>query len=365
MTIFAIDLGNKQTKMTDGQHTYIYPSSLLQARKVDSGFSLDDKMDNMEKFKSSAQNGAFYWGKGILKYGKNDLSESLSFDRRYENRIFVQLCEFSLAKLAQNYDEARDGVLTVDYVMAGLPSADADNDDNVKQIKDIFKGQHLVEIDGTPITVKVKQVFVFPQSTGTLYSIMYRGYNFEKPKESKVTAQEVELVNFMNEGVVGIVDIGGGTVLLDILRNSVFSRNDRDQLNLGANTLYENIAGRVSRQFNINADIHKIEVLIRNGIKDGSFVYTRSAINKYDVTDIVKEEIEQWTYEIIDNINSTFKSLSDIDILIVTGGGSEIIDKDIFVDAFPQIKVKFVDDAEVANAKGFYYKGKALELKSK
>ena len=35
MTIFAIDLGNKQTKMTDGQHTYIYPSSLLQARKVD------------------------------------------------------------------------------------------------------------------------------------------------------------------------------------------------------------------------------------------------------------------------------------------------------------------------------------------
>ncbi|WP_173014595.1 hypothetical protein, partial [Bacillus velezensis] len=90
--------------MTDGQHTYIYPSSLLQARKVDSGFSLDDKMDNMEKFKSSAQNGAFYWGKGILKYGKNDLSESLSFDRRYENRIFVQLCEFSLAKLAQNYD---------------------------------------------------------------------------------------------------------------------------------------------------------------------------------------------------------------------------------------------------------------------
>ena len=48
MTIFAIDLGNKQTKMTDGQHTYIYPSSLLQARKVDSGFSLDDKMDNMD-----------------------------------------------------------------------------------------------------------------------------------------------------------------------------------------------------------------------------------------------------------------------------------------------------------------------------
>ena len=36
MTIFAIDLGNKQTKMTDGQHTIsIYPSSLLQARKVD------------------------------------------------------------------------------------------------------------------------------------------------------------------------------------------------------------------------------------------------------------------------------------------------------------------------------------------
>lgn len=35
MTIFAIDLGNKQTKMTDGQYTYIYPSSLLQARKVD------------------------------------------------------------------------------------------------------------------------------------------------------------------------------------------------------------------------------------------------------------------------------------------------------------------------------------------
>ncbi|WP_283548113.1 hypothetical protein [Ligilactobacillus salivarius] len=63
----------------------------------------------------------------------------MSFDRRYENRIFVQLCEFSLAKLAQNYDEAKDGVLTVDYVMAGLPSADADNDDNVSKLKTFLK----------------------------------------------------------------------------------------------------------------------------------------------------------------------------------------------------------------------------------
>ena len=38
MTIFAIDLGNKQTKMTDGQHTYIYPSSLLQAQKLIQAF---------------------------------------------------------------------------------------------------------------------------------------------------------------------------------------------------------------------------------------------------------------------------------------------------------------------------------------
>lgn len=28
-TVFAIDLGNKQTKMTDGNNTYVYPSVLL------------------------------------------------------------------------------------------------------------------------------------------------------------------------------------------------------------------------------------------------------------------------------------------------------------------------------------------------
>ena len=168
------------------------------------------------------------------------------------------------------------------------------------------------------------------------------------------------------------VDLGGTTIKFAILTEN---GEIQQKWSLRTNILDDgsHIVPDIINSINHHLDLYKMSRdqfigigMVTPGTIDREKGTVIGAYNlNWKTTQNVKEEIEQWKYEIIDNINSTFKSLSDIDILIVTGGGSEIIDKDIFVDAFPQIKVKFVDDAEVANAKGFYYKGKALELKSK
>lgn len=361
-TVFAIDLGNKQTKMTDGKNTYVYPSVLLPEKNIRSAFSLG-AVEGMTEFKSSSENGAFYWGPAILEYGKDNLRDSLSADRRYFNRIFKQLCVFALAKLSNDYDLAHEGVLVVDRVVAGLPSADYENDENVNQVKKIFSGQHLVEIDGNPVTLKVKEVNVIPQSTGTLLDIVYKGFDAEKPEKSKITKAQLELRDLVQRGKIGIVDIGGGTVLLDMLVRGALSPQHRNQLNRGANSLYEAIANDIMKEHNVNADVHVVETMVREGMTTGHFIYKRSMNNKFEVTDIVTSEIREWTLEAVDNINSTFKSMGDIDILLVTGGGSEIVDKELMEEEFPEVPVKFVEGAETANVLGFWHQGRILESK--
>ena len=363
--IFGIDLGNKQTKLYDGTHTYVMPSSLLPASKVEGGFSLG-KSDNMTKFETKiAKGGSWYWGQGILTYSKDELTDSLMHDnKRYSSRPYQNLCELSLGQLGRNYVEAKDGVLTVDYVIAGLPSDDweAKGDANVNEVKKNFIGKHLINVDGESLTIDVKDCLVLSQSFGTLLSIVFDGATFDG-KENTFTKEQLALSQTIQEGTIGVVDIGGGTVLLDTLKNHNRSSQNHNQYKVGANTLYENIANAVGTEHNFTADVQTVELALRDGLEDGEFAYKRSALNVYDMTDIVNQQIDDWSYDLVDKIRHTFSNLGDMDLLLITGGGSELVNKEIIEEEFDgSVHVKFVENPEVANVKGFYYQGQILSI---
>lgn len=357
-TVFAIDLGNKQTKLYDGKELYVMPSVLLPAKEVDSSFTIDGNgVEGAERF--SVSNGEdYYWGQGILKYDKNQLVDSLNFDGRYSNEVFKQLAEFSLGKLGNGYDEARNGVMTVDVVI-GLPSADFENEKIISQLKNQFVRQHLITVDKQPVTIKVEDLWVIPQSTGTIMNVFYGGIDFDNL--TTMTKSQYEHLELLSDGVIGVVDIGGGTLLLDTLERGKLKTTERKQLEKGANSLYENIARVMAGSF--NPDVHKIETLIRQGNSENGYAYKRSQNNIVDVTDTVMSEIKDWTTTIVRQIQSTFRNLSSMDELIVTGGGAEIIDRDLFAKNFDQTKVIFVNNPEVSNVQGFYVKGKQEQAK--
>lgn len=364
MTIFAIDLGNKQTKLTDGKNTYVLPSALLPAKEVESVFALEAP-DDMEEFSVSSDRATFYWGKGILDYSQDQLRDSRNYDGRYSTRIYKQLCEFSLGQLARNYDKAHDGVLSVSVVV-GLPSADFENNKNIAQLKSIFVGQHLININKKPVSVRVEQLWVIPQSTGTVVDLFYKGIDFNHMDE--VTEKQLDRLETLQKGIISIADIGGGTILFDTLKNGRLSNRNRKQMNTGVNELYENIANSIQAEQGFDPDIHKIEVMVREGNKNennkqNEYSYVRSRLNQYDVTQIVQDEIEEWTAGLVDNVQSTFTSLSDVNEIVVTGGGAEIVDKDVFRHEFPQTQVTFVKGAETANVQGYYRQGELEEAR--
>ena len=358
--IFGIDLGNKQTKLYDGTNTYVMPSSLVPASKIDGGFSIGKSTDRTKFETKIKKGGEWYWGKGILSFGKDKLTDSLMHDtKRYSSRPYQNLCEISLAQLATNYPEAKDGVLTVDYVVAGLPSDDyyADGDVNVETVKKNFIGKHLVIVDGDALTIDVKECLVAPQSQGTIMDIMWDGFNFDNPTENQLSEEQAVL--FEPDSKIGVVDIGGGTILLDTLEGRTRASDNHKQYTNGADTLHESIANAVGSKFNFSGDVNRVEKALREGLESGEFVYQRSKLNVYDITDIVVKETNEWTYDIVDKINRTFSNLGDMDLLIVTGGGSNLINKEILEDEFKDsVHVLFADGSEIANVKGFYYTAK-------
>ncbi len=179
---------------------------------------------------------------------------------------------------------------------------------------------------------------IVPQPIGTFYDVLL-------DNEGNLVKEEL-----LDERV-GIIDIGGGTVLIDTLMNLEFDKKARKQYSTGANDLYESIASRIQD----NVSLYQIEKLVRAGIDDKQFSYRFSKNNILDITDIVEQEIKSFSARLISNLRSTFKDIKSIDTLIVTGGTSNIIDQDMVKDTFE--KVVFVLDAELANVRGFYKYG--------
>lgn len=346
MTIFAIDLGNKQTNLTDGKVKMVLPSVILSKHDVQSVFSLT-KPKGVREYQPSGVANSYYWGKGLLSYSQNKLIDSIGFDGRYNRSVYKLLTEFSLATLAFNYEDAKKGVLTTN-VVAGLPTGDYNKENIVTVIKHLNK-QHLVSIDGQPVSVKVEHTEILPQPIGTLYSVVL---------DDKGYVANEDLLDMR----IAIVDIGGGTVLLDQITKSQLDAENRMQLETGINTLYIKIRNAINTKFGINADLHTIETLIRTGLPKKQFSYKRSANNILDVTDIVLSEIDFYTQQISDQIYSTFKNISEIDRVIFTGGGTSIINHRIIKDAFPQTQAIFTEDPENANVTGFYKYGLSRKL---
>ena len=109
-TIFALDVGNKQTKFKSKDYEGVFPSALINQRDVQSVFSLGTP-EGLTSAKVNGDSQAYYCGQGVLNYSQNKLLDSLGFGDRYKpsGKSFYACAENRLVQISPwNYEYCRN-----------------------------------------------------------------------------------------------------------------------------------------------------------------------------------------------------------------------------------------------------------------
>ncbi|WP_088841026.1 ParM/StbA family protein [Listeria sp. ILCC797] len=344
--IFAIDLGNKQVKLKSSRGEYRFPSRLLLERK--SGLDLATEAlkvnSGIDTFQMLNEKDSFKIGEGIDKLGKNsDMRETIAFGKsRYTNAFFEKLIEYSLAKLSLDFEGETPEV----EVVIGVPTEDFTKDEIKKTIVRYLNPekkkarQHSAIINDQTINTFVVRTHLLPQPMGTIYDLVLDD------------AADIRNKDMITQNIA-LVDIGGGTVLLDSINHFEFDTINRKQEKSGVHKLL----GSINSDYDgdIKPDIYEIEGIIRDGKEAEEFIYSPTVNESISMTEVIQYNIDRYTEEIIQKVVSVYKDMDQFDVVIFTGGGSSIINKELIHNSLDH--VLFSENKEYSNAYGFYKYG--------
>ena len=341
MELFALDLGNIQTKIMSSKKEKVLPSKFTYYSDLgNQSTSISrHKLDIKEYEAIFDDNFSYAWGSDINLAKVRTFLDTIGFENRYSSPNFKLLATFAIGELAKDFQQAKDGILEVNIV-TGVPT-DEFNEVAVKSIMKVLKSDHNITIDGVRLAVRVNEVKVLPQPTGTVYNELLDDDGY------------IQNDNYESE-TISVVDCGGGTVLIDTLNDMNLSETGRSQEEYGAHALYDEIIFDC-RKNSISLNKNDIEKIIRN--QKDKYIYKPNKDESYDITDIVNRNIIKYTNTLLSIIDSTLKGTSRIDTLFFTGGGANIINKKQILDRYE--RATFINDSELANVNGFYKYGLA------
>ncbi|WP_324618528.1 hypothetical protein [Bacillus subtilis] len=356
MIIFGLDLGNKQTKLFSTK-TIGNGDNKVEGKVLPSHFLYYDDLGNAEtsvfgnklnirKYKTEFDDEEYGWGPDLHKVHNNEnLLDTIGFEKRYSTHEFKLLANFALGELAKDFEEATDNILAVN-VVTGVPSDDF-NESSVKDLIKVLNGRHNITIDDVSYTVDVKEVQVIPQSIGTVYNELLDNDGHINPEKEYYLEEETT-----------VVDIGGGTILIDTLKNMNLA--SKTQYTTGIYTLYDMIIEKAKDKGNEYSSLtaYDLEVILREGNDDKGYYFKPNKNVTLDISDIVKRVRARYTRDLINKINKTIKSTSSTDTMLLTGGGANLVDRDEIVARYKF--ALFAENSETANSKGFFKYGKAV-----
>lgn len=342
MTLFNLDLGNKRTKMLSYRTDKVFPSYFVEVSQYGHRGILNfaKKKKPTSNFSSDLDKGFTYvWGSDLDVDAIDVITDTIGFGiGRYKSRNFQLLVDFALAELAKDYKEVLNvsGILEVD-VSTGLPTDDYMQQDIINLLVNIIKGDHTVIVDGETLTIRVNNLYLLPQPLGTLIN--------------EIADEDGNILDSpLTQADIGIVDIGGGTILIDSLRKMNLVENKRTQLEQGAYILYEAIQKELTtRGYIIN--VYEIEAIVREGSNNESYIWSPDGVQQIDISPIVMHHRLLFTRIIASSIKTAFKGFGRMQVLLVTGGASNLIIKENFIEELPV--ARFVNDGEKANIRGF------------
>lgn len=345
MNIFAIDLGNRRVKMKSDRAEYNYPASYLNAEHIGSrGITGIETEDNFCFQIDGDGENTFMWGSDIGIYNLSEkIIDSYARTGRMKLKKAQRLLKFALGRLALDYKEARSTPLVV-HLMLGVPITDIHQEsETVPLLQELAIGMHSIQINGEEILIEIPSedyLSIVPQYMGTIMEMTFDN--------------TMKRVDTYASGRVGVVDIGGGTILINSANHMTPSPIGAESFE-GVNTLIRDVANKV------NSTKHFIiEESLRHGDSENGYIYrpNRNDADIRDITEIVESSIENYTRFIVAPlITSSFPDLEEIDLIILTGGGLNVISEEVLLDEMGERYVErlvFVEEAETANVRGFY-----------
>lgn len=344
MELFALDLGNKQTKLKSSKQTKVLPSHFVEASQYGDrdvlGFAKSKKQ--VRDFVSSKDSDFTYvWGTELDEDVINVITDTIGFGAgRYAGREFKLLADFALAELALDFPEAQESILEV-VVVTGVPTSDYNQEDALQALQKALKGDHNVIVDGKTLNIRVKKLYILPQPLGTIVNV--------------VTDDEGNIIEspILNANV-GVVDVGGGTVLIDALRKMNMADNNRMQLQRGSFTLFESVVKElVNKSYQISE--YEVESVVRAGNEREQYLWSPDGIQKIDISKEVMRQRLIFTRNIASAVKTAYKGFGRMQTILVTGGAANLLVKKEFDE---EIGIaQYFDNSELANVNGFYKYG--------
>lgn len=344
MEVFALDLGNIQSKLKSSKKEEVIPSKFARYEELgnQSTSMRKSELDINEYEVNFDDTFSYAWGVDIAKAKVSRFIDTLNFENRYAMREFKLLATFAIGELAKDFKEAKNSILEVN-VVTGVPTNEF-NEEEVKSIMNVLKADHNITINGERLNIRVNEVKVLPQPVGTIYNEMLdiKG-NIEKEDFEQQT--------------IAVADCGGGTVLVDTLNDMNLSDTRRIQEEIGAHTLYDDIIANCIKE-GITLRKNDIEDILRT--QTGKYFYKQNIDESFEITKIVNRSIQKYTDDIINTVGSALKGTSNIDVHFFTGGGANLINQKQVLNRYK--RAYFIKDSETANVKGFYKYGEATNV---
>ncbi|MFZ2347703.1 MAG: hypothetical protein WAX09_04790, partial [Lactococcus chungangensis] len=103
-----------------------------------------------------------------------------------------------------------------------------------------------------------------------------------------------------------------------------------------------------------------IERLLREGSATGNYIYrpSRNTSDLRNISSLVQKSIEDYTrFTVAPLVTENFPDIENVDFIVITGGGANIIDKAALLDEIGQDyfdRLVFITSSELANVRGFY-----------
>lgn len=340
--LFAIDLGNKQVKMMTRHGIKIFPSYFIDATEFGNRDLLKVAGEKTTYDYTSTRDDDFtyVWGAG-LRLRNKFVNDSIRFEGRYTSRDYKLLADFALAEMARAFDEAAGGTIDVKLV-TGAPTDDFNAKEASEQLGKALKGIHAVSIDGVNYVVNVVEVVALPQPLGT--------YVDNVIDEDGYIMDDSPLL----DALVGIVDLGGGTVIVDAIDDMNLQKNFHAQSFEGAYTLYERIQGALTEKGH-KITVYEVEAFVRAGHAKELYTWSPNNISTHDFTEEVIRERKRYSRRIASLVLATYKDLSKFRTILITGGTANLLVEEEILAEIPI--AQFVKDSEVANVRGFYKYG--------
>lgn len=195
-----------------------------------------------------------------------------------------------------------------------------------------------------PKRILCRNVKIISQGEGAFYDYLLNDFG-------NIIEDRVDDAN----GTIIVCDIGYKTVDLVVMKQGRYVETLSDQLNKGVSQMHQEVLRLIMEKYNIKKELKDIDSIVRTK----ELFHNRQTI---EMSKIIAEAAKPFAEDLVESLYTvTNDGLGDLDLLLLTGGGAELIYSYVNEMLNNVIKVVKLDNTEFANSKGYYKYGKLLK----